>query len=47
MVRNKEDEFDKAFKDKENRLNKLNNNAKNIKNYIEENNNKITDMRIN
>ena len=28
MVRNKEDEFDKAFKDKENRLNKLNNNAK-------------------
>ena len=28
MVRNKEDKFDKAFKDKENRLNKLNNNAK-------------------
>ena len=45
MVRNKEDEFDKAFKDKENRLNKLNNNAKKIKNYIEENNNKIIDMK--
>ena len=28
MVRNKEDVFEKAFKDKENRLNKLNNNAK-------------------
>ena len=28
MVRNKEDEIDKAFKDKENRLNKLNNNVK-------------------
>ena len=41
MVRNKEDEFDKAFKDKENRLNKLNNNAKKIKSYIEENNNKL------
>ena len=40
MVRNKEDEFDKAFKDKENKLNKLNNNVKKIKNYIEENNNK-------
>ena len=43
MVRNKEDEFDKMFKDKENRLNKLNN-VKKIKNYIEENNNKIIDM---
>ena len=41
MVRNKEDKFDKMFKDKENRLNKLNNNVKKIKNYIEENNNKI------
>ena len=28
MVKNKEDEFDKAFKDEENRLNKLNNNVK-------------------
>ena len=28
MVINKEDEFDKAFKDKENRLNKLHNNLK-------------------
>ena len=47
MVRNKEDEIDKAFEDKENRLNKLNNNVKKIKNYIEENNNKIIDMKIN
>ena len=45
MVRNKEDEFDKAFKDIENRLNKLNNNVKKIKNYIEENKNKIIDMK--
>ena len=44
MVINKEDEFDKAFKDKENRLNKLNNNVKKIKDYIKENNNKIIDM---
>ena len=29
MVRNKEDEIDKAFEDKENRLNKLNNDVKN------------------
>ena len=28
MVKNKEDEFDKAFIDKKNRLNKLNNNIK-------------------
>ena len=28
MVKNNKDEFDKAFKDKENRLNKLNNNIK-------------------
>ena len=41
MVENKEDEFDKAFKGKENRLNKLNNNVKKIKDYIKENNNKI------
>ena len=34
MVRNKEDEIDKAFEDKENRLNKLNNNVKKIKDYI-------------
>ena len=45
MVKNKEDEFDKAFKDKENRLNKLNNNVKKIKDYIKENNNKIIDMK--
>ena len=30
MIKNKEDEFDKAFKDKDNRLNKLNNNVKKI-----------------
>ena len=47
MVRNKEDEIDKAFEDKENRLNKLNNNVKKIKNYIEENNYKIIDLKIN
>ena len=29
MVKNKEDEFDKMFKDNENRLNKLNNIVKN------------------
>ena len=34
MVRNKEDEIDKAFEDKENRLNKLNNNVKKIKYYF-------------
>ena len=45
MIKNKEDEFDKAFKDKENRLNKLNNNVKKIKIYIEENNNKIIYMK--
>ena len=28
MVRNKEDEIDKAFEDKEHKLNKLNNNVK-------------------
>ena len=47
MVRYNEDEFDKAFKDKENKLNRLNNNVKEIKNYIEENNNKIINMKIN
>ena len=34
MVKNKEDEIDKAFEDKENRLNKLNNNVKKIKDDI-------------
>ena len=41
MVRNKEDEIHKAFEDKENRLNKLNDNVKKIKDYIKENNDKI------
>ena len=41
MVRNKEDEINKTFKEKEDRLNKLNNNVKKINNYIEENNDKI------
>ena len=41
MFRIKEDEFNKTFKDKEDRSNKLNNNVKKIKNYIEENNDKI------
>ena len=41
IVRNKEDEIDKAFKDKENRLKKLNNNVKKIENYIKENNKKL------
>ena len=45
MARNKEDEIDKAFKDKENRLNKLNNNVKKIKNYIKENNNKLNTIK--
>ena len=45
MVKNKEDEFDKVFKDKKNRLNKLNTNVKKIKDYIKENNNKIIDMK--
>ena len=45
IVKNKEDEIDKAFKDKENRLNKLNNNVKKLKNYIKENNNKIIDIK--
>ena len=34
----KEDEINKTFEDKENRLNKLNNNVKKIKNYIKEKN---------
>ena len=34
MFRNKEDEFNKTFKDKEDRLNKSNNNVKKIKNYL-------------
>ena len=32
----KEDEINKTFEDKENRLNKLNNNVKKIKDYIKE-----------
>ena len=40
MVRNKEDEINKTFEDKQNRFNKLNNNIKKIKDYIKENNNK-------
>ena len=35
MFRNKEDEFNKTCKEKEDRLNKLNNDAKKIKKYIE------------
>ena len=45
MVRNKEDKINKTFEDKENRLNKLNNNVKKIKDHIKENNNKIIDMK--
>ena len=45
MVRNKEDEINKTFEDKENRLNKLNNNVKKIKDYIKGNNNKIIDIK--
>ena len=45
MVTNKEDEIDKAFDDKENRLNKLNNNVKKIKDYIKENNNKLDTIK--
>ena len=41
MVRNKEDEINKTFKEKEDRLIKLNNNVKKINNYIQENNAKI------
>ena len=41
MVRNKEDEINKTFKEKEDRLNKLNNNVKKINNCIKENNDKI------
>ena len=41
IIRNKEDEIDKAFKDKENKLNKLNNNVTKLRNYVEENNDKI------
>ena len=43
MFKNKEDEFNEIFKDKEKKLstklNKLNNDVKKLKNYIEENNN--------
>ena len=41
MVRDEEDQIVKAFKDKENKLNKLNNNVKKLRNYVEENNDKI------
>ena len=45
MVRNKEDEINKTFEDKENRLNKLNNNVKKINSYIKENNNKLNTIK--
>ena len=45
MVRNKEDEINKTFEDKENRLNKLNNKVKKIKDYIKENNNKLNTIK--
>ena len=45
MVRNKEDEINKTFEDKENRLNKLNNNVKKINDYIKENNNKLNTIK--
>ena len=45
MVRNKEDEINKTFEDKENRLNKLNNNVKKIKDYIKKNNNKLGSIK--
>ena len=41
----KEDEINKMFEDKENRLNKLNNNVKKIKDYIKENNNKLNAIK--
>ena len=41
----KEDEINKMFEDKENRLNKLNNNVKKIKYYIKENNNKLNNIK--
>ena len=47
MVRNKEDEINKTFEDKEYRLNKLNNNVKKIKYYIKENNNELNTTKHN
>ena len=41
----KEDEINKTFEDKENILNKLNNNVKKIKDYIKENNNKLNTIK--
>ena len=41
----KEDEINKIFEDKENRLNKLNSNVKKIKDYIKENNNKLNTIK--
>ena len=45
MVRNKEDEINKTFEDKENRLNKLNDDVKKTKDYIKENNNKLNTIK--
>ena len=45
IVRNTEAEFDKMFKDKENKLNKLNNDVKKIKNYVEENSEEIINKK--
>ena len=45
MVRNKEVAINKTFEDKENRLNRLNNNVKKIKYYIKENNNKLNTIK--
>ena len=41
----KEHEINQTFEDKENRLNKLNNNVKKIKDYIKENNNKLNTIK--
>ena len=45
MVKNKENEINKTFEDKENRLNKLNNKNKKIKDYIKENNNELNTIK--
>ena len=45
LNRNKEDEINKTFEDKENRLNKLNNNVKKIKGYIKENNDELNTIK--
>ena len=41
----KEDEINKTFEDKENRLNKLNNSVKKIKDYIKESKNKLNTIK--